>query len=307
MIDWLTSFLTSDVVMSTPLLLTTLGAVYSERAGILNISNEGLMLTGAFFGAFVSYASGSALLGALGAMLAAMVLNLVFAFFVIRLRANQVVAGLAINILATGLTVTLNRVVFGVSGTVPEIAVFQQLPIPLLRHIPILGKAVFSQNIIVYLTIALVPLLSFVLMRTSFGLKVRSAGENPQACDTLGINVYNIRYLTMVISGLLAGLGGAFLSMGQLSFFTEGMVSGRGYMTLAAVVFGNYTPLGAMGACLLFGAADALKFRLQSVVVWLPYQFWVALPYAITIIAMCAYRRASNRPASHGHPYEKEA
>lgn len=306
MIDWITSFLTSNIMVATPMLIAALGAVYSERAGILNIGNEGLMLMGAFFGAVVSYATGSALAGALGAMLAGMLLNLIFAFFVIRLRANQVVAGLAINILATGITTTLNRVVFDVSVTVPKIDVFGDMPIPLLEDIPVLGPALFSRSIVVYLAFLLVPVLAYVLNRTSIGLKVRSVGENPLACDTLGINVYRVRYAALIFSGLLAGLGGAFISMGQLSFFVEGMVAGRGYMVLAAVVFGNYTPLGVMGACLLFGAADALQYRLQTTLTWIPYQFWIMLPYLITVIALCAYRRTSNRPVSHGHPYVQE-
>lgn len=246
MLDWITNFLSSDIMTATPLLITALGAVYSERAGILNIGNEGLMLTGAFFGATVSWITGSAFVGAVAAMAAAMVLNLILAFFVITVKANQVVAGLAINTLASGLTVTLNRLIFGVSTTVPKIDVFDKVAIPGLCKIPVIGEAFFNQSLVVYLTYLLVPVLAFVLKRTNIGLKIRSVGEHPQACDTVGISVTGVRYGTMLFAGALAGLGGAFTSMGQLSFFVEDMVSGRGYMGPAAVVFGNYTPVGVM-------------------------------------------------------------
>lgn len=305
MLSWITNFLASDVLTATPLLLTALGAVYSERAGILNIGNEGLMLTGAFFGVLVSYLTGSALVGALAAMAAAMLLNLILAFFVISVRANQVVAGLAVNTLASGLTITLNRLIFGVSAGVPKIDVFDKVAIPGLSRLPVAGEALFSQSLVVYLAFALVPILSFVLMKTNLGLKIRSVGEHPQACDTVGIHVIRVRYATMLFAGALAGLGGAFTSMGQLSFFVEDMVSGRGYMALAAVVFGNYTPLGVMGACLMFGGASALQYRLQASAAWIPYQFWIMLPYLITIVALCCYRRKTNRPAAHGLAYAK--
>ena len=305
MLDWITNFLSSDIMTATPLLITALGAVYSERAGILNIGNEGLMLTGAFFGATVSWITGSAFVGAVAAMAAAMVLNLILAFFVITVKANQVVAGLAINTLASGLTVTLNRLIFGVSTTVPKIDVFDKVAIPGLCKIPVIGEAFFNQSLVVYLTYLLVPVLAFVLKRTNIGLKIRSVGEHPQACDTVGISVTGVRYGTMLFAGALAGLGGAFTSMGQLSFFVEDMVSGRGYMALAAVVFGKYTPVGVMGACLMFGAASALQYRLQTTATWIPYQFWIMLPYVITIIALCCYRKKSNRPACHGQAYAK--
>ena len=304
--DWITSFLTSIVAMATPLLLAAGGSVFSERSGILNIGYEGLMLTGAFFGVVVSWLTGSALLGALAAMLSAMLMNLLFALFAIKGKANQVVVGLAINLLAGGLTVTLNRIIFGVSTTVPKIAVFDKLPIPLLSEIPIIGEALFSQPLAGYLAFLLIPVYAFVLKKTNMGLKIRSVGENPDACDTLGIKVNKVRLLAILYSGLMAGLGGAFLSMGQLSFFVEGMVSGRGFMALAAVVFGNYSPVGILGACLVFGAADAIQYRLQAVSTDIPYQIWVMIPYIITIIALCCYRRRSNCPAAYAKPFSKK-
>jgi simple sugar transport system permease protein len=300
---WLTNFLASDIMMASPLLITALGALFGERAGIINIGYEGLMITGAFFGVLFSWITGSAFIGALAAMIAAMFLNLLFAFFVIHLRANQVVAGLAINTLAAGITVTLNRLIFGASAMVPVIAVFERMPVPLLSRLPLLGTSLFNQSIVVYSALLLVPVVSFVFNRTHTGLKIRSVGEHPLACATLGINVFRVRYGALTAAGLMAGLGGAFISMGQLSFFVEGMVAGRGFMALAAVVFGNYTPLGVLGACLLFGAADALQYRLQTTATQIPYQIWIMLPYVITLVALCGYRRASNRPAGQGIPY----
>jgi simple sugar transport system permease protein len=300
---WITNFLSSDITMAAPLLICGLGALFGEKSGIINIGYEGLMTAGAFFGVVVSWSSGSVFAGAIAAMLAAMLLNLLFAFFVIHIHANQVVAGLAINILATGITTTLNRSIFGASATVPTIDVFDRLPVPLLSRLPVLGNTVFNQFIVVYMALLLVPASSFILNRTHIGLKVRSVGEHPRACDTLGINVYRVRYGSQIAAGLMAGLSGAFISMGQLSFFVEGMVAGRGFMVLAAVIFGNFTPAGVLGASLLFGAADALKYRLQTTVTWIPYQAWLILPYLITLAALAVYRRRSNSPASHGIPY----
>ncbi|MDR2158655.1 MAG: ABC transporter permease [Treponema sp.] len=302
---WITNFLSSDLTMAAPLLICGLGALFGEKSGVINIGYEGLMTAGAFFGVVVSWSSGSVFAGAGAAMLAAMLLNLLFAFFVINLHANQVVTGLAINILAAGITTTLNRSIFGASATVPAIDVFDRLPVPLLSRLPVLGNTVFNQFIVVYAALLLVPVSSFIFNRTHIGLKVRSVGEHPLACDTLGINVYRVRYGGQIAAGLMAGLGGAFISMGQLSFFVEGMVAGRGFMALAAVVFGNFTPAGVLGASLLFGAADALKYRLQTTVTWIPYQAWLILPYLITLTALTVYRRRSNSPASQGIPYVK--
>ncbi len=304
--EWIANYLSSVVVMATPLLLTAGGSVFSERSGILNIGYEGLMLIGAFFGVTVSWVTGNALVGALGAMLSGMLLNLLFALFALKSRANQVVLGLAINTLASGLTITLNRLIFGVSTSVPDIAVFESVAIPLLSDIPVIGPALFNQPLLVYIAFLLIPVYQFVLKRTNIGLKVRSVGENPYACDTLGIKVNKVRLLSIMYSGLMAGLGGAFLSMGQLSFFVEGMVSGRGFMALAAVVFGNYSPKGILGAALLFGAADAIQYRLQATSTDIPYQIWIILPYLITIIALCCYRRKSNCPAYYAKPFLKK-
>lgn len=306
MIDVITSFLASDIRTAIPILMAALGLVFSERAGIVNIGTEGLMLIGALFGVLGSYWSGSVLVGTLVAIVVTMLFSLIFAFFTITIRADQTVVGTAINIFASGLTITLNRVVFGVSTSVPNIDVYDKVSIPLLSKIPVIGQAVFNQSIPVYLTLVAVPLLWFVLQKTNIGLKVRAVGEHPKACDTVGIDVKRVRYFAILFSGLMTGLGGAFVSMGQLSFFTEGMVAGRGFMALAAVVFGNYTPGGALFAALVFGAGDALTYRLQAANTNIPYQFLTMLPYLITVVAICMMIRKSNKPAASAVPYTKE-
>ena len=306
MIDGITSFLASDIRTATPILIAALGLVFSERAGIVNIGTEGLMLIGALMGVIGSLYSGSVLVGAMMAIVVTMFFSLVFAFFTITVRADQTVVGTAINIFASGLTITLNRVVFGVSTSVPTIDVFDRVAIPFLSKLPVIGEAFFNQSIPVYLAFLAVPAGWFVLQKTNIGLKLRAVGEHPKACDTVGINVLKTRYQAVLFSGLMAGMAGAFVSMGQLSFFTEGMVAGRGFMALAAVVFGNYTPVGVMFAALLFGAGEALQYRMQAANTGIPYQFLVMLPYLITVVAICMMTRRSNKPAASAVPYSKE-
>lgn len=296
-------FLQSVIKMATTFLLAGLGAVFAERAGIVNISLEGMMLTGALFGVIGSWATGSVWAGLLLAMLSGALMALIFAFFTVKLHANQTVTGVAINIVASGLTILLFRTVFGLSGMIPKISTFEPFFLPLLSDIPGLGKAFFQQPIPVYLAFLLVPLCSFVMHRTNLGLNIRSVGNNPKACDTVGLPVHRIQAGAVLFTGLMCGFAGAFLSTGQLSFFTEGMVAGRGYMVLAAVAFGNYTPLGVMGAALMFGASEALQYRLQVASTAIPTEVWTMLPYAITLIAICAYRRRSNRPVCSGRNY----
>lgn len=305
MLDLLTRLLSTTLIMATPMLVAAMGTLFIERSGIINIGNEGFMIMGAFMGVVGSYVSGSALVGALVAMLSAGAMGLVFAFFTVTLRANQVVTGLAVNGIAAAVTSLLFRQIFGLSATVPQIATFERLSVPVLRGIPMLG-ALFEQTAVGYLAFLLVPLTAFVLRRTRLGLTVRSVGENPLCCDTLGIHVQRTRYLSVLYGSMAAGLGGAFVSMGQLSFFTVGMIAGRGYMTLAAIVFGNYTPLGIMLACVLFGAVSSLQYMLQATSSLIPYQLWVAFPYLFAVLALCLYRTRSRAPACSGQPFARK-
>lgn len=305
MFDVLTRLLSTTLIMATPMLVAAMGTLFIERSGIINIGNEGFMIMGALMGVVGSYVSGSAFVGALVAMLSAGALGLVFAFFTITLRANQVVTGLAVNAIAAAVTSLLFRQIFGLSASVPRIETFVTLPIPLLRDIPVLG-VLFEQTAVGYLAFLLVPLTTFVLRRTRLGLTVRSVGENPLCCDTLGIHVQRTRYLSVLYGSMMAGLGGAFVSMGQLSFFTVGMIAGRGYMTLAAIVFGNYTPWGIMLACVLFGAVSSLQYMLQATSSLIPYQLWVSFPYLFAVLALCLYRTRSKAPACSGQPFVRK-
>ena len=306
MIETITSFLASDIRTATPILIAALGIVFSERAGIVNIGTDGLMLIGALVCVAGSYFTGSVVLGTLIGMAITMLFSWVFAYFTITVRADQTVVGTAINIFAGGFTIALNRVLFGLNTSIPKIDVFDKVRVPLLSKLPIVGEALFNQSVPVYLAFLAVPVAWFVLQKTNVGLKIRAVGENPKACDTVGINVYRVRYAAVLYSGLMAGFAGAFVSMGQLSFFSEGMVAGRGFMALAAVVFGNYTPVGVMLASLVFGAGDALQYRLQAMNTGIPYQFLVMLPYVITVAAICLLVRKSNKPAASAVAYVKE-
>lgn len=301
--ELISSVLMTVIRMSTPILLAGLGLVVSERAGILNIGTEGVMLTGALFGAIGSWVSGSIWIGVLCAAGGSVAINLIIAFFAITLKADQTVVGTAINILAGGLTVAVNRSVFGIGTDTVKIPLFRKIEIPFIKDIPIIGAIFSDQTILVYIALLLVPIVSAVLFKTNIGLKIRSVGENPRACDTLGISVEKVRYGTMAFSGVMSGLAGIYISLSQMSSFTEGMIAGRGFIAVAAIVFGNYTPRGVLAAALVFGVADSLKYRMQAASVNVPYQFWLMVPYFITILALCLYRKNSNKPACSARAY----
>ncbi len=300
------SFIAADFRTATPLILAGMGLVFSSRAGIVNIGVEGMMLVGALAGVAGSWWFGSAWYGALFAMAMASIISLIFAYLSVTVKADQIVIGAAINILGLGLTTTFARTLFGLNTAPPAIDSFSIIAIPVLSQIPFIGQAFFRQNALVYLAIILVPIASFIMFKTDIGLKVRAVGEHPKACDTVGINVYLVRYITILVSGLFSGLAGAYVSLGLLSFFTENMVAGRGFMALAAVVFGKYSPKGILLAGLVFGAAEAIQFRLQAAGTAIPFQFLLMLPYALTIFALAGFVGKSRAPAANAQPYEKD-
>ena len=263
------------------------------------------MLLGALMGCAGSYWTGSAFCGAIIAMVATMLFSAVFAFFVLNMQADQTVVGTAINLFASGLTITLNRIIFSTSVGVPVIDTYEPVAIPLLSKIPVVG-VLFNQSMVCYLAFLAVPFVWYIMKKTHIGLEVRSVGENPRASDTLGINVNKTRWGTILLSGLLSGLAGSYMSMGQLSFFTEGMVSGKGFMALAVVVLGCYSSFGVLGASMIFGVGMALQFRLQAANTGIPYQIITMLPYVITLIAVCSFIRKSRAPAATAVAYVKE-
>lgn len=289
--------------MATPLIFAALGGIFSERSGVVNIALEGMMLIGSFTAMFVTYHTGLPWVGVLGAMVAGALIGLLHALFCVRYRANQVVTGTAINIFAGGLTVFLLRFYFGTAGTSPSVATIPDLTIPLLYQVPWIGRIIGRQNPLAYLALIAVVVVHFVIYKTVWGLRLRSVGEHPKAADTVGVNVYRMRYVAVAISGALAGLGGTYLSIAHLSRFSENMTAGRGFIALAAMIFGKWTPFGALGACLFFGYADALQMRLQGMGV--PVQFMHMLPYVLTIIALAGFIGKAVGPKAAGEPYVK--
>ena len=290
---------------ATPLLFAALGGVISERSGVINIGLEGMMLIGAFFGIYAADVFGSWVLGLLVAMLAGGLLALVHAVFSIHLRANQIVSGTGINFLALGITGYFFTQHYGPNGTPGSISQVPNLKLPLISHVGFFGAAIGDANLMTWLGILLVPALTFFLFRTTWGLRLRSVGEKPRAADTVGLPVRRIRYFAVVASGMLAALGGAYLSVAFVGSFSNNMTEGRGFIALAAMIFGKWKPWGALWATLLFGFGSALADRLSQPNPTLGTLFQ-ALPYALTLIAVAGVIGRSRAPASDGIPYVKE-
>lgn len=305
-LNGLSEFIAVTVRSATPLLIAGIGHLVMLRSGIVNIGVEGLMLTGAFAGVIGTQYSGNAWIGVLAAGAAAGVGGLIFAYFTVTLAANQIVTGAAINTLAMGIISTLERALFGINVAPPQIAAFENQAIPLLSRIPIIGPALFMHTALVYVAFALVPVAHFMLFRTSIGLDMRSVGEYPKAADTVGIDVFAMRYAAIIVGAILSGMAGAYLSLGHLDFFTGNMIAGRGFIALAAVIFGKYSPLGTLGATLLFGAGSALQFRLQATGSAIPQEFLIMVPYVLTIVTLLGLIGKSTSPAALGRPYTKE-
>ena len=284
----------STVRLSTPLILAALGGLFSERSGVINIALEGMMLAGAFTAAAVTHSAGNPFVGLLAGMGAGMLVAAIHAVACIRYRADQVVTGTAINILMLGMPPFLSGAFFLSSGATPQIPKGNLIP--------------WTPIVIAFL---LVPLTWYVLYKTPFGLRLRSVGENPEAADAAGVRVLRMRYAGVLLSGILAGIGGAYLSIGQSSLFTRNMTSGRGFIALAALIFGKWRPVQTMLACLLFGFTEAVTIQMQGVVKLpsgedIPVQFIQMVPYLLTIIVLAGFIGSSRPPKALGIPYEKE-
>ena len=273
---------------ATPLMFAALGGNFSERSGVVNIGLDGIMTVGAFSAVFFSYKTGSPWMGLLGAMFAGGLFGLLLAFLSIKFKANQVIVGTAINILAASLTTFLLVAVWGRPGQTNSVSAFSNWG---------------PFNIFTYLAFALVAVSYYVMFKTPFGLRLRAVGEHPKAADTLGVNVQLTRYLCVILSGVLGGIGGASLSIGSLNLFKEGMVAGRGFIALAALIFGKWNPLGAAGACLFFGFAVALETVSNNLPI--PKEFIYAMPYVLTMFAVSGFIGKAIAPAASGIPYEK--
>ena len=301
----ISAYIATDIRMAAPILLAGLGLLLVNWSGLLYIGAEGTMLISAFAAVAGSFYLGSVWAGLLFGMIAGAVFGLIFAFLTVTLRANQTVVGVALNVLGASLSATLNRVIFGVETTIAKIDTFETMPIPGLSKIPVIGRAFFQHMPIVYIAFLMVPLISFFLFRTQQGLNLRSVGENPRVSDTLGINVYRTRYTASILGNMIIGIGGAFLSTGLLNFFTEDMVSGRGYIALAAVIFGKYKPAGVMIAAMIFMGGNVVSNILQVSGAAIPYTFLTMIPYVLTIVALVVFASRAVAPGALGKPYKR--
>ncbi len=301
------TLIASTLRLSTPLILAALGGLYSERSGVINIALEGMMLAGAFTAAAVTLYAHSPWVGLLAAMLAGVLVAWLHAVATINYKADQVVSGTAINILFLGVPALLSGALFDSTGATPQLPKDQVLPDVTLFNADSSPRlaSVFNQKPLVYLAFILVGVSVYVLYHTRFGLRLRAVGENPEAADTAGVNVRRMRYAGVLISGALAALGGAYLSIGQNSLFTRNMTAGRGFIALAALIFGKWNPVGALLACLLFGLAEAVAIRMQGTVN-IPNQFIQLIPYVLTMVALAGLVRRASPPKALGVAYAKE-
>lgn len=296
-----TAVLASTIRQSTPLILGALCGLLGERAGVINIGIEGQMLFSAFVAFLANVFTGNLLVAVLVGMAAGALMGLLHAFMSVTLKVDQIIGGTVINILALGLTGY-----FYTAGLVTQ-GKLQPIPLGPLAEIPLLGPVLFSNPPITYMTILLVFLVHYVLYYTRWGLRTRAVGEHPRAADTVGINVYQVRYINVIIGGAIAGLAGAFLTLEAVGSFERAMTNGRGFVALAVMIFGKWTPLGAWGAALLFGFASAIQTQLQfSGQFNIPHQFIGILPYVLTIVVLAGFVGGARPPAADGVPYNKE-
>jgi len=297
--DTILAIFASSIRLAIPYILAGLGGTYSERSGVVNIGLEGMMLTGAFTAVAATNASGSAWVGLLAAILAGMLLGVVHAVVCVTFKADQIVSGLALIIFAAGITVFCAWLLYNRT----QIQVEFYLRVPVLHKIPVF-KVIFNQiPPLVFLTVAIVIASHFIIFKTVFGLRLRSVGEHPQAADTLGISVAKMRYTGVIISGALSGMAGAYLSLEHAHYFVKGISAGRGFIGLASMIFGKWTPFGTAGAGMLFGFGEAIKPYLPKVV---PSQFIDMIPYVLTILVLASAIGRATPPASIGVPYIKE-
>jgi simple sugar transport system permease protein len=294
--------LASAIRLTVPILLAALGGVFSERSGVVNIALEGIMITGTFFAALGAYQHGP-LAGVLYAVFGGAGLALILAVVTVTFGVDQIIAGVALNLLAAGVARFLTIQTFGVATQSPGVSGFAPFSIPGLDHVQALAPLVTGISPLVPITLLLVLVSQWVLRRTAFGLRLRAVGENPRAAETLGIHVYRMRYAGVLLSGALAGLAGAYLVLEQAHSYLEGMTQGLGFIALAAVIFGHWWPVGALGAALLFGFFEAVSLRVVASNI--PYQFIQSLPYVVTILVLAGFVRRAGPPAADGVPYRK--
>ena len=300
-------FFAALIRIATPLIFATLGELFAERAGVLNLGIEGIMLLSAMTGFTAAYYGGDLWLAIAAAALTGAVMGLLMGLLTVSLGLSQHVSGLGVTMLCSGLAFYLYRLIFGEPSQPPSIPPFQPVPIPGVSQIPFRGPVLFNQFALSYLAFALVPIAALVLKRTPWGLGLRTVGENPRAADAAGLNVALVRYQALVLSGALMGIAGAYLSTAQYNAFTFGVISGRGWVAIALVVFGQWQPWRSTLGALLFAFIDALQLRLQaSGLIHVPYQVFLMLPFVLTIVAMALVSRNARAPAALLIPFRRE-
>jgi ABC-type uncharacterized transport system permease subunit len=303
----LTGMLVSSLVRATPIALAALSGIYSERSGVVNIGIEGMMLVGAFTSVVIASITGSLWVGVLGGILAGTTLGLLHAVLSIRYMVNQIISGTGIIILALGLTSYLQRAVL---NPYPELnqpgSAMAAVSIPLLWKIPVIGPVLFNQSPIIYIMFVLLVATHIIMYYTRWGLRTRSVGEHPEAADTLGINVFRTRYISVLISGAIAGLAGTYMSIGAAGRFNEGMTAGKGFLGLAAMIFGNWDPGGAFLGALIFGFFDSWQEKLSILQVGIPVDLLGMAPYLATMVVLAGFVGRVRMPAADGQPYKKQ-
>ena len=301
------SILASTIRLATPLLLAALGELVTERSGVMNLGIEGIMLLSAFTSFMLTYVSGSIWLGVLAALVTGGLMALLMAFMAITLKVEQIVTGMALNLLGAGISLFwLRLMTTNAKVDYLIIEIFKPIKIPYLSSIPYIGDIFFSQRWLTYFAFFMVPLIWFFLYRTKYGLQIRSVGENPKAVDTKGVNVARLQYLATIFGGMMAGLGGSFLTLASSPRFVPGMSGGRGWLAIVIVIAGNWLPWRITLAALVFAFLDAFQLHVQGVGVQIPYQILLALPYIFAIIAMMGSRARSESPSALGVPYIRE-
>lgn len=298
--------LSSTLRLATPIAFAALGGVLAERGGVYNIGLEGMILAGALGAAAGSYATGSPMIGLLAGVSCGLISGLVLSLLAIRYRVNQLVAGIALNLVLAGLTAFLAKLVFGDRAGGARVDGFSAVGIRYLEDVPILGPVFFNQDPLIYLLFALIFFGSWWLFKSGPGLQLRSVGENPRAADSAGVAVFRYRYLAVIVSGGLAALGGCHLVLSQVYLFAEDMSAGKGFIALAAVILGRWSPIGALSAALLFGFFDAMQLRLQFASPDVPYQIFVILPYFVSLVALIGFVGLVRAPQSVGLAYDRE-
>lgn len=307
-IGFLISIFAGAVRMGTIILFGALGELVAERSGVLNLSVEGMMLTGALAGFLAAFYSGSLWLGVIAAALGGLFISIIFAVLAVLFQVDQTVSGLSVNIFAAGLTFYLYRTLFPNVGTenIPHLVPFSTVKIPLLSQIPFFGEVLFSHYTLSYIALAMVGVISFYLYKTKNGLILRVMGENPRAVDMKGVNITLYRFMAVMFGGLMAGLGGSFITLCSSGLFVADITAGRGWLAIAIVIFGDWKPGRILLASLFFGLIDALQMQVQAVGVQLPFQLFLAMPYIFTTVAVFLGRKRSGEPMSLGVPYSRE-